>query len=79
LPEWLAVRIYTKRFAKEEAEIALAGHARTAQSEMNYIFKEFELLMKKANISTPYLDYLLKLATSSTPPIEEGVESIQIS
>ncbi|MGD2072294.1 MAG: 2-dehydropantoate 2-reductase N-terminal domain-containing protein [Candidatus Thorarchaeota archaeon] len=79
LPEWLAIRVYKKRFAKEEAEIALAGHAKAAQSEMKYIFEEFKDLMKQADISTPHLDYLLKLTIPGTPPIEEGIESIPIS
>ena len=79
VPEWFAVRLYRKKFATEEAEIALAGHARAAQSEMKYIFEEFKDLMKKANIPTPYLDYLLQFTIPGTPSIEEGVESIPIS
>jgi 2-dehydropantoate 2-reductase len=79
LPEWLAIRVYSKRFATEEAEIALAGHARSAQSEMKYIFEEFKELMKQANIPTPHLDYLLKLTMPGAPLIEEGTESIPIS
>jgi 2-dehydropantoate 2-reductase len=79
LPEWFAVRIYRKRFATEGAEIALAGHARSAQSEMKYIFEEFQDLMKDANIPTPNLDFLLKLTTPGAQPIDEGTESVPIS
>jgi 2-dehydropantoate 2-reductase len=78
-PEWLAVRIYSKRFASEEAEIALAGHARAAKSEIKYIFEEFKELMKQANIPTPHLDYLLKLTIPGAPLIEEGTETVPIS
>lgn len=78
-PEWFSVRFYRKRFAMEEAEIALAGHARAAQSEMKYLFDEFKVLMNEANISTPNLDYLMKLTIPGGPLIEEGIESIPIS
>ena len=78
-PEWLAVRVYKKRLATKEAEIALAGHAGAARDEMQHLYEEFKILVDRSGVSTSCLDFLMRFLDPNTQLIDEGVESIRIS
>ncbi len=78
LPEWLALRVYGRRFASREAEISLAGHARSAIGELGHIASEWQRMVDRSGVATPTLDHLLQYIDPNFPTVAEGTDRIPI-
>lgn len=74
LPERLIVSILRRRMATESSEIAMAGHAGAARSEMQHLANEFQHLIEQSGMNTPNYDKLMQFLDPTIPVVEEGAE-----
>jgi len=74
LPERLFVRLLRRRMATESSEIAMAGHAGAARSEMQHLASEFQHLIEQSGMHTPNYDKLMQFLDPTMPVVEEGAE-----
>jgi 2-dehydropantoate 2-reductase len=76
LPERLLVSVLRRRMATESSEIAMAGHAGAARSEMQHLASEFQHLIAQSGVHTPNFDKLMQFLDPNVPVVEEGTENL---
>ena len=76
LPLFVIRKILRKRMKTRAAEIAMAGHAKYAQGEMQQISDEFRILILKSGVKTPWIDYLCQFLDPTIPRVLSGTKKV---
>jgi 2-dehydropantoate 2-reductase len=75
LPEPVLVAFLQRLLARDEMEVALAGHARAARDEVQHLVDEF-LALNTSRLPTPAIDALYPYLRAETEPMNEGSAAV---
>jgi 2-dehydropantoate 2-reductase len=79
IPEPFLIKILSRRMNNLAAEINIAGHAKSARDEMQYLADGIKLLIHDSGIKTPALDCLYLYSNPNQPPLKEGTSQIRLN
>jgi ketopantoate reductase len=78
LPEPILVPIFQKRIVRQEAQVAVVGHAKSARSEVKHLTDEFLVFARKTCIATPAIDILYNHIDPEYPHIPDGSATLSL-